>query len=259
MSRIKIESGIQLLNRIKNPNCNVWNLEDKLFTEGLKANDIVAVMADSVYLKNMLLMHLLKQTILVDSFKNLSVGAHNRGVLFIDTAFQFNLDHFANYLRRCVDTDRTSLNVSDREVIVEKSLENLLYVPCYDSHQLSVTFYGLRSTISSNSNIRLLVLDNVGANYWQDLLNGGKRKMNYYEKNIIVTMQNYIKNFELPLLYVRPESFISKYPAACELCSYQIDAKKSEKNKFYYKVEAKSKLQKIEKIFITSGAGLKWI
>lgn len=256
-SNIKTESGIQFLSRVRNPKFNLWNLEEALFIDKLKEHDIIELTADSVYLKNVLLMHILKQILLIDDFKGLTIGTHNCGVLFIDTAFHFNVIHLYNYLRKYVDTvNAKSLGESDKEEIVEKSLENLVYIPCYDSQQLLATFYHLRWTISSNPKIKLVVLDNVGANYWQDSVNGGLRRMDLYEKKLISSLQNCIKDLKLPIMYVRPDFFVSKHPTGSDTSTYRINVSGSARET--YRVRVKTKTRNVEKLFVISEMGLKW-
>lgn len=257
MSSIQVESGIQFLARIKNSKLSLRNIETLLFPEGLKEQDVVELTADSIYGKNALLMHLLRNAALVGTHDGRSVGGLDTSVLVIDTAFQFQVTQLASYLRSHVDTlDISSFCRADREEVVKKSLKNVMYISCYDSQQLLATFHYLRTTISLNPKIKLLVLDNVGANYWQDFMNGGLKRMDLYEKKMLSMLQKVTKDFKLSILFIRPKFFVLKNPSGCNVASYRVHIK--QKNDIFEAIVS-TKSSNVSKSFSVASDGIKWL
>lgn len=257
MSNIQIESGINFLTRIKNSKLNLRNVETVLFPDGLKANDIVQLTVGNIYGKNLLLMHLMRNATLVDTYNSCSVGGLNTSVLFIDTSFQFQMNQFVTCLCSYVySLDFHNFCLSDKDNVVEKSLENTTYIACYDSLQLLATFHYLRTTISQNPKLKLLILDNIGFNYWQDSVNGGIRRMDLYEKKMISMLQRLTKDFKLSILYTRPKFFALRNPVGCDIANYKLYLK--EKNDNTFEVDVSTMISKFNRQFMVVANSLEW-
>lgn len=257
MSNIQIESGIHFLTRIKNSKLNLGNVESVLFPDGLKANDIVQLTVGNIYGKNLLLTHLMKNATLVDTYNGCSVGGLNTSVLFIDTSFQFQMNQFVRCLCSYVHSlDLHNFCLADKDSVVEKSLENTTYIACYDSLQLLATFHYLRTTILQNPKIKLLILDNIGFNYWQDSVNGGIRRMDLYENKMIAMLQRLTKDFTLSILYTRPEFFALRNPIGCDIANYKLYVK--EKSNSTFEVDVSTMTSKLNRQFMEEANDLKW-
>lgn len=218
MSNFRTESGIQFLARVKNSKQTLLNVDNVLFDEGLKETDVVAFSAESNRLKNVMLMHLSKKATMSDL-----CGGSNSSILYIDAALTFNVNHFASSLKRYYSScDSNKFTDQMKQKMVENSLENLLFARCYDSQQLLVTLQFLHSTLSSNTKIKLIILDDIGSNYWQDYCNGGEKHMDTYEKKVVSALRSGLKDFKVSILYVRPEFFIQKNPNPHPNATYNI-------------------------------------
>lgn len=218
MSNLRIESGIQFLARVKNSKQTLSNVDNVLFDEGLKEADIIALSAENNRLKNVMLMHLLKKATLNDS-----CGGSNSSIFYIDAAQTFNIDHFVKSLMRHYDNcDGEKFTDEMKKKLVENSLENVILDRCYDSQQLFLSFQTIHTTLSSNPKIKLIVVDDVGSNYWQDFCSGGLKRMDLYEKKVLSVLQKGLKDFKVNVLYVRPEFFVQKNPQANPNAAYNV-------------------------------------
>ncbi|KAK7580300.1 hypothetical protein V9T40_000929 [Parthenolecanium corni] len=251
MSNFRTESGIQLLARLKNSKQTLRNVDNVLFDEGLKETDVVALSAESNRLKNVMLTHLLKKATLSDL-----CGGSNSSILYIDTALTFNINHFASCLVRYYDNyDNEKFTDEMKQKMVENSLENVIFDRCYDSQQLFVTFQNLHTTLSSNTKIKLIVLDDVGSNYWQDFCSGGLKHMDSYEKKVVSVLQNSLKDFKVSILYVRPEFFVQKNPNVHANAAYNV--KLTEKDK-QVQVTVQKKSSSYSKLFTMLNGDVLW-
>ncbi|XKL67379.1 hypothetical protein PGB90_002870 [Kerria lacca] len=208
MNNFQIESGVQFLTRIKNSKYSLKNIDNVLFTDGLKEGDIIEISAETVYYKNLILIHFLKKIALINEYSGISVGGLNSGIIFIDTAFELNI----NKLVRCMQCSINNLLCSpeDKKEIIRKSLENIIMIRCYDNKQLFLTFQSLYNIILSNSKIKFIILDNIKNNYCQNLLSDKSTRVNLYEKKCLSVFQNCIKDFKVTSFYVKPNLFYFK-------------------------------------------------
>lgn len=223
MSSCHIESGIQFLTRIKSMKSNLQNLENNLFVNGLKPTDVIEFSSETNFGKTQTLLHLLKNALLIDKHNDLLVGGLNTGVLFIDTDFHFQISLLSEFIKKHIkQIEKLHITEEEEDEIVKKSLKNLSMIRCFDSQQLLVTFHSLNTLFTSNANIKFVVLDSIGANYWQDFMNEGIRKMDLYEKKVLSAFENCIKDFKLLILYVRPEFLVLKNPAGSSTADFKL-------------------------------------
>lgn len=230
MNNYRIESGIQFLTRVKSIKSNLHNLENNLFANHLKSTDVIELSSETNFGKTQTLLHLIKNAILVDQHNSSYVGGLNSNVLFIDTDFHLEIEHLTNYIKKNLARADNHVTDEEEDAIVKKSLMNLTVIRCYDSQQLLVTFHSLKTLLTSNPKIKFIILDGIGAHYWQDFMNGGFRKMDLYEKKVLSVLNNCIKEFKLLVLYVRPEYFVMKNPAGSALATHKVRIQVKDEN-----------------------------
>ncbi|XP_065209598.1 DNA repair protein XRCC2-like [Planococcus citri] len=230
MSNYRVESGLQFLSRIKSVKSNLHNLENNIFANKLTPTDVIEFSSESNFGKTQTLLHLIKNAILIDNHNTISIGGLDSSVLFIDTACHLEIEQLSQYIKKTVSNSNTRFNDEDHNTIVKKSLENLTIVRCYDSQQLLIAFHSLKTLLTSNPKIKFIILDGIGAHYWQDFINGGVRKMDLYEKKVLSVLDTCIKEFKLLLLYVRPEYFVMKNPAGNASATHKVRIRVKDKN-----------------------------
>lgn len=254
MSNFQTESGIQFLTRIRNLKCNSRRIDDILFNEGLYEGDTIEITADSIYSKNLLLMHLLQRIISPEI-----VGGSNGSVLYIDSAIQFNVEKFHHYLQCSfdkLDLSPSEASVNDRTSMIRKSLENISLIRPYNSHQLYLSLLSFSSIISSNDRLKFIILDDVGQNYWQDFVNGGLKSMDMYEKKLLRLFSKYLKDFNLIFIYVRPEFLYSKNASSNE-ATYKLRISNVDSNSSVVAITTKSSTS--YKSFSVNGGCITWL
>lgn len=222
----KVESGLQLLARLsKRP--SLVGLDKVLFPDGPNPNEVIEISGDPSSGKTFFITKFIMKTILPAEYQNIHIGGLNAGIVLINMDYHFQMfkliSFMEHYLENCTSESTTTDNISKLDTvfiqtIISESLNNLIIYNCVDTIQLLVTFHAIQNLISKNSNISLVLIDSISANYWIDAMNGGIRKMDLYSKDILEELQKCLHDFKLVIIYTQPSYFQSK-TRKHEVCS----------------------------------------
>lgn len=124
------------------------------------------------------------------------------GVVYIDLDGQFNIIKLVKIIKRIIK------NADDN--LVKACLNKLTLINCYDSPTLYVTFQRLKLFLTEQSQVGLVILDSVSANYWQDSVSGGEKYMDSYVEKIISSLKLCLEDFKVPIMFTRQSYFQSK-------------------------------------------------
>ncbi|XP_015379984.1 PREDICTED: DNA repair protein XRCC2 [Diuraphis noxia] len=131
-----------------------------------------------------------------------NAGGLNTGVVYIDLDGQFNITKLVKIIKRLIK------NTDDN--LVKTYLNKLTLINCYDSPTLYVTFQRLKLFLTEQSQVGLVILDSVSANYWQDSVSGGEKYMDTYVEKIISSLKICLEDFKVPIMFTRQSYFQSK-------------------------------------------------
>lgn len=225
MEKKTIESGIQLFSRIiQRPKLDYLN--DKLFPEGGPyPNQLIELTGESISGKTILLTDFLVRCLLPVEY-----NGKNSGAVIINTDHHFDLFRLVAIIEYYLK--KNGEKVDNYQAVIESCLNNLIVLNCYSSEQLQATFLNLETVILQNANISFLAIDSISAYYWSERINNETISFNAYFSQIIGTLKNIAKSFNLTILYTKPE--IQKEPLN-KRDDYKICLSKYEKD--VYKVE----------------------
>lgn len=203
MQNKTIESGIQLFSRIiQRPKLDYLN--DKLFPEGGPySNQLIELTGESGAGKTILLTDFLVRCLLPVEY-----NGKNSGAVIIDTDHHFDVFRLVSIIEYYLK--KSDVKSNNYQTIIEHCLNNLIVLSCYSSEQLQATFLNLETVILQNANISFLAIDSVSAYYWSERINNDTISFNAYFSQIIGTLKNIAKSFNLTVLYTKPE--IQKEP-----------------------------------------------
>ncbi|XP_022190168.1 DNA repair protein XRCC2 [Nilaparvata lugens] len=207
-----METGLQLFGRLTS-RPSIARISTTLFPNDLKQKEVVEISGDPASGKTHLLTSLIATCILPSNYEGFCIGGLQAGVIFLNTDLHFQIFKLVTILdyrlKHCRNADGSCLNPSQIENIIKSSLENLHIYDCANTFVLRITIHSLQQTIASNPKISLIVLDSVSANYWQDVHQGGTRKIDLYTDKILKFLQKIVTDFNLSIIYTRPTYFKS--------------------------------------------------
>ncbi len=251
-----VESGIQFLSRVKNYAFDLRSVDNYLFAEGLKPNDVVELSAETVFLKKAFLYYLIRKMVLTCSFKGVPTDGSNCRVLYLDLSSHFNINEFVTCVERYVDTIEPvqTCTAVDKTELVENTLRNLIMVKCYSGEQLRSTLQSLRLIISADPRVKFVVLDAFACNYWQDVVNGDFGRNDYRSSRIgLTTFVDALKSVKLAGLYVTPEfSVVQKLGNCYGKVSYKVRVRRKDNRQL--EVVVTSPLSTYYRLFGISGS-----
>ncbi|VVC37068.1 DNA recombination and repair protein Rad51-like, C-terminal,P-loop containing nucleoside triphosphate [Cinara cedri] len=125
------------------------------------------------------------------------------GVVYIDLDGQFDITKLVKIIQRL-------LKNADEELL-KSCLAKLTLINCYDSPTLYVTFQRLKLFLTEQSQVGLVILDSVSANYWQDSISRGERYMDTYVEKMISSLKLCLEDFKVPIIFTRQSYFQSKH------------------------------------------------
>jgi len=191
----KAESGLQLLERlIARP--LIKNLSPLLPDE--LTSETIEIIGNTSTGKTLFLIECIAKCITPESSSGL-----NTSVVYIDLDGQFDITKLVKIIKRLVN--------NSNEELVKCCLKKLTLINCYDSPTLYVTFQRLKLFLTEHSQVGLVILDSVSANYWQDSIFGGEKFMDTYVEKMISSLKMCLKDFKVPIIYTRQSYFQSKH------------------------------------------------
>lgn len=188
------ESGLQLLERlVARPIIKDLTplLPDELTSETIE------IIGNASTGKTLFLMECVAKCIIPQNACGLDTG-----VVYIDLDGQFNINKLVKIIKRLIN------NTDDN--LVKACLNKLTLVNCYDSPTLYVTFQRLKLFLTEQSQVGLVILDSVSANYWQDTVSGGEKYMDTYVEKMISSLKICLEDFKVPIMFSRQCYFQSK-------------------------------------------------
>jgi len=166
----KQETGLQLLSRLqRNPDLS---LDTNLFPNGCN-RAMVEISGSEGSGKTQTLTHLLASCILIAEWQGVPLGGNNNQALLFDTDYHFNFLRLVALLERRIHSAHPQISDEDVEAVVKKSLANVWIIRCSTSSQLLVSIHACEHLLIKEPALRLLLLDSIAGNYWQDRSNGG--------------------------------------------------------------------------------------
>ncbi|RZF41268.1 hypothetical protein LSTR_LSTR010496 [Laodelphax striatellus] len=268
-----METGLQLFGRLTS-RPSIAAISATLFPNDLKQKEVVEISGDPASGKTHLLTSLIATCILPSSFEGVCIGGLQAGVILLNTDLHFQifklvtvLDH---RLKLCRTAEGCSLSSSQIEGIIKSALINLHIYDCPNTFVLRVTIHSLQQTIASNAKISLVALDSVSANYWQDVHQGGTRKIDLYTDNILKLLQKVATDFNLSIIYTRPTYFksvsskmnrnLSQHPLLGHV-NHRIELRslQAERGAVLYRAEIRCSDRVLFKYYKTTLDGFEWI
>lgn len=187
------ESGLQLLERLQARPC-IKNLTPLLPDE--LTNEVIEIIGNTSTGKTLFLTECVAKCVTPENYCGLDAG-----VVYIDLDGQFDINKLVVIIKRLVNDDNEELMLS--------CLKKFTLINCYDSATLYVTFQRLKLFFTEHSQIGLVILDSVSANYWQDSISGGEKYMDAYVEKLITTLKTCLQDFKVPILFTRQSYFQS--------------------------------------------------
>lgn len=222
----KAETGLQLFARLS-ARPSLVGLEDRLFSSGPNHKDIIEISGDPATGKTLLLNHFLVKCLLPEQWNSILLGGLGAGAILINTDHHFKILKLISlmgqklkiFLKPKQNNEVNANNFSkkkylkseDIEDIIKHALKNLIILNCFDSLQLFVTFCSLEKLLSSCNNISLILLDSLSAYYWQDVMTGGSKRMYSYQTKLLQTLNKYVHEYRMVVIYTKQSYFQSKY------------------------------------------------
>ncbi|XP_058791917.1 DNA repair protein XRCC2 [Phymastichus coffea] len=197
-SDLIIESGLQVVTRlIDRP--SVEDLDNDLFFNKLRNTDVVELRGTVSSRLNLLLTKLIVKCILPLQYNGFSID-----VLLINTENQFRVSHLVNILKDEISAIQGPINVDS---IVEKLLNNLKIINCYNYYQFFVTINSLDNILLKNKKVGMIVLDSISAYYW---LQKDELSYNSYVMKMLNIIRKITIEFKVVTLYTKQYNFESK-------------------------------------------------
>lgn len=188
------ETGLQLLERLL-ARPLIKNLTPLLPDE--LTNETIEIIGNTSTGKTLFLIECIAKCVIPKNFYGLDTS-----VVYIDLDGQFDVTKLVKIIKRLV-------NNADEE-LVKSCLKKLTLVNCYDSPTLFITFQRLKLFLTEQSQVGLVILDSVSANYWQDSISNGERYMDTYVEKMISSLKLCLEDFKVPIIFTRQSYFQSK-------------------------------------------------
>lgn len=196
-SRFKVESGLQLLARLRKKPDNE-NFYPALFGNGLKAGEVVEFYSDESM--SCLLADIISEALIPESLNGVEFG-----VLLINTDGNLSFDVIVNVIKKKLSERAVC---QDIDILLQIVLKNFHILEVYDPTQFYTTIQNLESILMKNESISLIILDTLTAFYWSE--QGFKiTKMDVYLKSLLSIVQKITKEFNIKIMYTRPDYFSS--------------------------------------------------
>lgn len=189
------ESGLQLLERLL-ARPLIKNLTPLLPDE--LTSEIIEIIGDTSTGKTLFLTECIAKCVIPKKSNGLDTG-----VVYIDLDGQFNIDKLVKIIKRLVK--------NADENLVKSCLKKLTLINCYDSPTLYVTFQRLKLFLTEHSQVGLVIVDSVSANYWQDSISSGEKYMDTYVEKMMSSLKLCLKDFKVPIIFTRQSYFQSKH------------------------------------------------
>lgn len=197
-SGFKVESGLQLLARLRKKPDNE-KFYPTLFVNGLKTGEVVEFYSDES------MSHLLADVISEALIPENLNGAES-SVLLINTDGNLSFDVITNVFRKKLLMQ--AVNNQEINNLFHEALQKLHILEVYDSTQFYATIHNLEIILMENQSISLLIIDTLTAFYWSE--QGFKiTKMDIYLKSLLSIVQKTTKEFNIKIIYTRPDYFSS--------------------------------------------------
>lgn len=135
-------------------------------------------------------------------------GGKNCGAILINTDHHFEIANLIQVLECYIKINNSEQ--LDIKTITKESLNNLIVVNVFDSHQFYLTFQKLDALLATNKKVSIIILDSILAYYWYDRLTGGIKKIDSYQKTILRSLQNLTKEHKLTILYTKTTTEVKK-------------------------------------------------
>lgn len=205
-SKIKIESGIQLLARlIKKP--GIEKFYPVIFENGPKQGDFIELYSEcntSYLLTELVCTALIPQ----------QLNGPEAGVIVFNTDGHFDFNSMTNILQskiiKCLDRTNNASKYINNDVdgLLSMSLKNLYVLEIFDVTEFYVSIQNLENLLTKNPNISLVVFHTLTAFYWSEQ-DFKITKMDLYLKKLLQVIQKVIKDHKVTVMYTRPEYFSS--------------------------------------------------
>ncbi|XP_025198723.1 DNA repair protein XRCC2-like [Melanaphis sacchari] len=188
------ESGLQLLERlVARP--IIKNLSPLLPDE--LTSETIELIGNASTGKTLFLTECVAKCITPQNFNGLDTG-----VVYIDLDGQFSITKLVKIIKRLIK------NIDDK--LLKFCLNKLTLINCFDSPTLYVTFQRLKLFLTEQSQVGLVILDSVSANYWQDSVSGGEKYIDTYVEKMISSLKICLEDFKVPIIFTRQSYFQSK-------------------------------------------------
>lgn len=256
-SRFKVESGLQLLARLRKKPVNE-NFYPVLFENGLKTGEVIEFYSDESM--SCLLADIISEALIPESLNGVEFD-----VLLINTDGNLSFDVIVNVLKKKLSM--LAVPCQDINSLLHEVLKKFHLLEVYDSTQFYTTIHNLESILMKNQCISLVIFDTLTAFYWSE--QGLKiTKMDVYLKSLLSIVQKITKEFNIKIMYTRPDYFssskdciknlevCSKHPKI-ECLNYRMQVVLKEDSTYQVSVRTSDKIY--NKFFSIFDDTIKWI
>lgn len=207
------EDGLELLSRFRKKQSSI-NLDEVLFPTGISNDKFIEIAGASSTGKTLLLCQFLAKCILPVQYKEIKISGCNVCAIIIDTLGHIHISKITEFMIAMIHSAYQNIGaiapVETVNAIVNKSLENLSVVKCYNNDQFQITLNMLESELLSNEKIALLAIDNITAYYWQERWKKSVLTMDFYVKGLVKLIRTCTSQFRIITVYTKWDRPVSK-------------------------------------------------
>ncbi|KXJ29770.1 DNA repair protein XRCC2 [Exaiptasia diaphana] len=224
------ESAAQLFSRLgsRQP---LNGLDSGMFCgipNGIQPGDVVEFHGAEGCGKTEMLLHLIANCVLPQTWNDINLGGHGVQVIFIDTDFHFQVLRLVAILECRIENAKKMLTVvshdadadgandqnectNDIEEFIKTCLSRLYVLRCNNSLELLTSLLSLEQMLMAKPEVCVLMIDSLSAYYWIDRSKGWESTNDQEEnmKKIIMIIKKYAKDFLLVVIVTTHAIFSS--------------------------------------------------
>ncbi|XP_053962935.1 DNA repair protein XRCC2 [Anastrepha ludens] len=156
------------------------DMDPEVFPSGAPfSKSLIEISGSSEAGKSMLLWRLMARCLTPTYF-----GGRNCDIIFIDLQHKFDMEHFARQIKRLVSSSGEQYTTTELEEVVEKSLESIHLLNCYNSKDFDVALEFADGLLLKHSDCAMIAIDGLDRFYWLDTYVRRIRMQTHYLRNV---------------------------------------------------------------------------
>lgn len=200
---------------------------------GIQPGDVIEFHGAEGCGKTEMLLHLIANCVLPETWNDIKLGGRGVQVIFIDTDFHFHILRLVAILECRIENakkessdiscDRDAevnayqnVSTSDIEEFIKTCLSRLYVLRCNNSLEVLTSLISLEQMLMAKPEVSVIMIDSLSAFYWIDRSKGGESTNDQEEnmKKIITTIKKYAKDFLLVVIVTTHAIFSSSLKSA---------------------------------------------